>query len=197
MQINLRQARRLENNIKAAQAKISAPFSNVHRSLSVSIHQNFDSVVQEQQEKMIQALDESDALGFIRFALRKAIESKNELAGVNALMNEESRLKEQIKNLQTGQGFFVDANNIAVAKARHSSLKNSGPMQTQFGKPVDSVDLESSLTEETSKIFEARAKVIQKRINKIVEEIGALNTTVLIELSDADVALLDKHDIIV
>jgi hypothetical protein len=194
MQINLRQARRLERSILTAQQKLATEL-NEHQ-IRVSMHENFDETVQAMQGKIEKAAVQSVNLVGLRFAIRKAIETQNETSGINKLMNEEAKLKELAKIVTQATTHTVSDAEVKVAKARHEAMVKNGPTQSSYST-IDYIDVNGAVTSTLEANLTTENKSLQRRLVKIVEELGVLNTTTLIHLSQEDLDLLDKFDIVV
>jgi len=194
MQINLRQARRLERNLMLAQQKLNSDMSE--HQIRVTLHEDFQEAVNAMQTKIESAAVQSVNLIALRFAVRKAIETQNEVAGINQLMNEEAKLKELAKVIETSTAHPVTDAEVKVAKARHEAMVKSGPTQTSY-QTIDYIEVNGSTTSALQASLSAESKTTQRRLAQIGEQLSALNTTTMIELSKDDVDLLDKHDIVI
>lgn len=194
MQINLRQARRLERDILNAQNKLSQDLTD--HQIRVTIHEDFDATVDATQAKIEAAVVGSVNLSALRFAVRKGIETQNEAAGINALMNEEAKLKDLQKITEMALAHVVSDNDLKIAKARHEAMIKSGPTTTSYST-VDYIDVNGHVTSKHQADLTNNAKDISKRLVKIVEELSTLNTTTLIDLDADSVELLEKHGIVI
>lgn len=194
MQLTLRSARRLEREIEA-QVQILTEGTRNHN-VAVSIYQNFDEVVDFLQTNVAVAVDSAFKLAAIRAKIRKAIETANEVTGLNAMMNEEALLKIKAKILTGAMSSELTPAEREITKRRHAAMVASGPTANAYGGSTDTVTLAHTMEKATLDQFKTQAKEIQRRLLELVDGMSALNTTRTIEVSDEDVAFLEANSFV-
>ena len=198
MQLTLKQARRVEREIGKELEKETS--HGAHRANTVSIYVDLRSKVAEAQEAMLSDLSKVKELVRIRFAIRKDIESQNEISGLNTLMNREAELKYMLQVLTNLMGGELTDSELEIAVQRHAAAKaaadNGTPLQNRFGQPSDEVSLDSIIRTESMETLRTYAKSIQREVVKLVESQAALNVNAKVVVNDADAKLLEQAGIV-
>ena len=122
MKVSMKQARRIEREIGAEIELNTQGQHGIGSQVSVSIYEDLSEKLSALQEETLQSVLKIQDLIRIRFAIRKAIETENEVSGLNALMNQEASLKALAKvltNVMTGELTDAERN---VAIQRHATL---------------------------------------------------------------------------
>lgn len=201
MQISLRQARRVEREI-GAQLEIDSHGSRgLGSGITVTVYENLEYRLKAIQEDTIRGLAKATSLIEIRATIRKAIESANEISGINQLMNYEAQLKARQKLLTAAMTGELSAADREIAVARHAALKAAvaagNTPQSRYGEATDGIALTAVLTSETMDALRENAKKIQRALLETVDKLSALNASSTITIADYDVKTLEEHSIIV
>ena len=198
MKISLRQARRVEREIGT---ELDINHSRGHGTVAVSIYEDLHEKVNAANADTVKVLSREKSLLRIRFAIRKSIETENEVSGINALMNKEAELKATSKLLTALMTTELPASEYQLATSRFDALKAQhaagNPPASRYGEPTDSITLTSVLRTETLDQLKAEAKVVQRALLETVDQLSALNAGRQIEISDEDVKFLEAASIIV
>lgn len=197
MEFTLKTARRLEREIGAEVENLTNQISGMQRA-HVSIYEDVDAVVQQNEVKLISMAEVSFRLVEIRSKIRKSIETANENEGLNTLMNEEAMLRAKLKVLNQVPSTELTPNELNVVRSKHASLKAAGPQTNSYGGGAqDTVAIQSVLLKPSVDLFKAQAKDIQRRLLKVVDSLTALNTGKMIEINDSDISFLEAHSFVV
>ncbi|WP_407304111.1 hypothetical protein [Acinetobacter sp.] len=201
MKVSMKQARRIEREIGAEIELNTQDQHGIGSPVAVSIYENMIEKLDDLQKETLASVLKVQELIRIRFAIRKAIETVNEISGINKLMNEEAGLKALAKvmnNVMTGELTDADRN---IALQRHATLKaqieNGNPPQSRYGEPTDAITMGNVLSTTTMNKFRDDAKVIQRSLLEVVDRLSALNANAQVEISDADVQALEAAGIVV
>jgi len=194
MKINLRQARRLEKTLSTEQQKLQGELGE--HQIRVTMHEDFATTVSDVQLKQGMTLAKIAGLLAVRFHIRKMIETKNETSGINRLMNEEAQLRESIKILELTIGHPIAANDLTIAEARHAAMKANGPAPSNYGQSIDYINVDGRVLEDAVNSIAKDMKNAQRRVAKIAEELGYMNSDVTFELPHDMVKVLEANDIV-
>lgn len=196
MELTLKSARRLEREIAAEIENLTHQITGSQGSL-ISIYEDVDSVVQQKEASLIAMAETSFRLVEIRSKIRKAIETANEQEGLNKFMNEEALLRAKMKVLNQVPSTELTPNELNVVRAKHASLKATGPQNNGYGASTDTVGLKQVLSKHNVDLFKAQAKDIQRRLLKVVDALTALNTGKTIQIDDSDISFLEGQSFVV
>lgn len=191
MQLVLRSARRLEREIEA---EIQLQSGKVQtRGVDVSIYGDFDATIEKVQAENVSRISLIMKLMDIRYSIRKAIETKNEVSGLNTKINLEALLKAKAKLLTDLVGAELTEAERLVAQKRFEALQSSGPINDHYGRQTDTVNVPHILSGESVAVYNAQAKDVQRTLLKLVDESTSVNTSVTIDVSDDDIAFLEAN----
>ncbi len=197
MKLSLKQARRVEREI-GAELEIN---SHGRSQATISIYEDLRQKVDQIQVQTLADLRNVKELNRIRFALRKAIETENEVAGLNQLMNREAELKALAKTLTALMGVELSDEELAIAVQRHAAAKVANEkgtvMQSRYGEATDALVLGTTLLTETLETLRAEAKMVQRELLTTVDKLSALNAGRTVTLSDEDAKVLEAVGIVV
>ena len=194
MQISLKQARRVEREI-GAELDINVAHG-LGGAAAISIHESFIDKLATIQKAALDGADKEEALLKIRFAIRKLIETENEVGGLNTLMNKEALLRSRAKALTARMTSELTQDEYKIAAARHAAAVNSGGVQSHYGL-TDTVRMDNTMFTSTLDVLREKSKTVQREMLNTVDKLTALNSSRMISLSDEDVVTLEKYNIIV
>lgn len=194
MNLTLRQARRVEHEIEASLSTLFGALKT--RNVEISIYEDFNSVVAHKQKTVVEALDTYEKLSGIRYAIRSAIKTDNEVSGANILMNEEVLLKDQAKILDGVICPEFTKSEYEICKARWAKMAD-GKTPSIYGGSEDKVTANAVLQATTLATLKLRMKINQRRRLVIVDELTALNTSRKISVPDEDITYLETFGVIV
>ena len=197
MKLSLKQARRTERQIGTA---IDAVATTNTRE-KVSIYENLRDKITGIQKETMNSLEKVKQLTRVRFALRKAIETQNEVGGINALMNREAELKAMAKVVAAQMGEELTDADLEIAVQRLASAKlanaNGTAVQSRYGEAGDEIHITATLQTETLQALRTYAKAIQRELLTTVDQLALLNASVSVFIDQEDVKLLEDAGIVV
>jgi len=197
MQISLKQARRVEREIGA---ELELNTRGGGQAKSISIYEDLTAKVDAAQTEMFAELSKFKTLTKLRFAIRKAIETQNENAGLNTLMNREAELRSLAKVYTQLMGAELTDADLSIISQRHAALKvaaEKAPVApSRYGEPGDAVTLGTMLRTSTLETLRAESKMIQRELLVVVDKLSSLNATCTVTLVDSDVKALEAAGII-
>lgn len=198
MQLNLTQARRVEREI--GKELDSETQGTARSNLAVSVYEDLPQKVNAAQVTLLADLAKVSALAAIRFSIRKAIETQNEQAGLNALMNREAELKYMAGVYAALTITELDNKNLDIAFQRHAAAKaaieKGTPIGNRYGQPTDEIQLDSIVRTETMEKLRGEAKSIQRELVATSAKLATLNATTKVELSAEDAERLEEYGIV-
>lgn len=196
MKLTLKQARRAEREIGTELGKLVVSRHQV----SVSIYEDVRSKVNEIQKQTLENLKKIQQLASIRFAIRKAIETENEVSGLNKLMNREAELKVLDAAIENISVIELTDDALEIAVQRHAATKASHEkgtvVQSRYGEATDEITIPATLRTQTLEDIRAAAKAIQRELRDVADQQAALNVGRTIELHDADAKTLEEAGIV-
>lgn len=199
MKISLKQARRVEREI-GAELELSVLHGNRNQA-SISIYEDIRAKVATIQTQTLESLNKVKELTRIRFAIRKEIETQNEVADLNILMNREAELKAMSKVLQAMMTVELSDEELEIAVQRHAAAKAANEkgtvVQSRYGEATDVLVLGTALRTDTLETMRVYAKSIQRELLTTVDKLAALNASVQVVLPDADAKFLETAGIVV
>jgi len=199
MKISLKQARRVEREIGG---ELELTVMSGHRNqATISIYENIRDKVATIQTQTLDSLSKVKELTRIRFAIRKEIETQNETAGLNTLMNREAELKAMAKVLTSLMTVELTDEELEIAVQRHAAAKVANEkgtvVQSRYGEATDSLVLGTALRTDTLEALRVEAKSIHRELLSTVEKLAALNVGVQVVVPDADTKILEAAGIVV
>lgn len=198
MQLNLTQARRVEREI--GKELDNETQGTARSNLAVSVYEDLPQKVNAAQLTLLADLAKVSALAAIRFSIRKAIETQNEQAGLNALMNREAELKYMAGVYAALTITELDNKNLDIAFQRHAAAKaaveKGTPIGNRYGQPTDEIQLDSIVRTETMEKLRGEAKSIQRELVATSAKLATLNATTKVELSAEDAERLEEYGIV-
>lgn len=201
MKVSMKQARRIEREIGAQLEIDSHGRDSYGGAVSISIYENFESKMQAIQEQTLKGIQTASELIRIRFAIRKAIETTNEMSGINNLMNQEAGMRSLAKQLTAAMTGELTADEYNIAKSRHEALKQSNEkgtvVQSRYGAETDALTVAKVLNTTTLNELRDIAKGLQRDLLRVVEELSTLNANSKVEIADEDVMFLEASTILV
>lgn len=199
MKLSLKQARRVEREI-GAELDIDSSFHSRGQA-TVSIYENLRDKIAAIQVQTVEGLARTRELTRIRFAIRKAIETQNETAGLNTLMNREAELKALAKVITGQMTVELTDEELEIAVQRHAAAKAANEkgtvVQSRYGEATDALVLGTTLRTATLEALRAEGKAIQRELLNTVDQLSALNAGVQVAITDDDVKVLEAAGIVV
>lgn len=196
MKLTLKQARRVEREIGA---KIDGE-SFTPRRESFSIYEDMNDKINHIQKQLIDDMHRIKTLTGIRFAIRKAIETENEVSGLNVLINREAELKAMLKVLNSMIGNELTNDELAVALKRHEATRaaheKGTPVQNRYGEPADETQLNATLLTSTLTSLREEVSKIQRELLQVTDQQAAHNVGRTVQLDDKAVKALETAGII-
>jgi hypothetical protein len=198
MKLSLKQARRVEREI-GAELEIDTVGGRRNQA-TFSIYESLRDKVAAIQKETVDGLLKVKELTRIRFAIRKAIETENEVSGLNALMNREAELKSLAKVLTSLMTVELTDEDLEIAVQRHAAAKAANEkgtvVQSRYGESTDELTLGTTLRTETLESLRVYAKQIQRELLTVVDQLAALNATRSISLGEIDAKALEDAGIV-
>ena len=184
MQVNIRQARRIEQTVGE---KISMHLSNTN---TFSLYGTVPNLSDLEADFFIEVAEKQHLID-VRFRIRKAIAIANDVSGINKLMTDEAGLKAQVTFLLdlTPRGRTTFKNQEELRKEFEIKLNRlQSEEQTRYGTN-DSINI-LLLSEAGVAKMEKAVAVLKKQQQALADEMLKLNMTTMVEISDEDAVFL-------
>lgn len=199
MQLTLKQARRAEREIGKELDKETSR-SSYRGDNTVSVYESLYSKVADAQETLLSNLTKVKELARIRFSIRKDIETQNETAGLNKLMNREAELKYMANILDQMMSVELSDAELEIAAQRHRAAKDGidkgVPTTNRYGQPSDEITLGAIIRPATMETLRVYAQSIQRELVTMSDQLAALNASAKVVVSEDDAKLLESYGII-
>lgn len=199
MDLNLRKARKLEVKIQTYLDTNELPSSAAVRTLGEASEAS--ELVKATRTTSLKELAERNQLLDVRYHIRRAIEQKNEDAGINALLNDKVLTERKIKEFGKieGQAAFTEAE-LGDQLTAYIKILNTGSVEsdrwgekkaapkTTFEVPVFSKDDINN--------FAVTKTDLQRRLEQIDDDLSLKNLQTKVVLSGDNQKLLESHRLI-
>lgn len=203
--LSLREARRLEQEIEQKSNRLMPR----HASCSVSIHENFDDVLQAWEVEQQSNISRIEALNKIRASIRSMIQNQHAMLltdqlsvgpfnTMNGLMARRAELENLIFKISTlANQQPAKKNEIDVQRSKHAALLRIANGTDEMAKTssADSVQI-NALSENFSKSLKTLVANSNQELRKITDKLGAANSAVTITIYGFDEEVLKEEDLI-
>lgn len=189
MEMNLRNARRVEREAESA-IQLLTQTLNANINPVVSVFGDFDTLVSQNQERIVKSLQAIAQLTRTRTDIRRAIEKANETSTINQLISETVFLKNIIGLAESVVG--VQQSDLVQAKAQLAA-QASVPGAAMHQQQIRLMNITDVQTLANAKTELQRNK---ESLFRAKEEIAALNSSTRIKIADWQVPVLQEAGII-
>jgi len=196
MFLTLKNARRLDSEIQSALSTLQSQV-RMANNVSISFHDDFDKKVEKAQRDVIELINQHNHLSSIRFGLRRAIETKNEMGGLNEQMNEEAALREEQLMLEQLLAYYQHPTSGLTEDRLNAYKRKLDAIKTIAQRPgtestEDSVSVGNVVSQSTIDNINDRVRKIRTRLNEIKDFCAFKNSdpALRVTLVDDDVAFL-------
>lgn len=195
MNLNLKNARRLEQSIEAA---LNDAERTITCGVKISVYdEHAETSLDFAIENLVDAINHQLQLTELRYKIRAAIGTVNETSGLNALMAKEKNLSDQLHLLLTvvnRASLISDSERQIILRKLES--KRDGKGTSSYMDRGDEVDVGIAMDTAMYSDLKTKVQVLKRKKAEMADEMSRLNLTETITISDADVKLLEKYSLV-
>lgn len=189
MKLSLKKVRRIEKAISRGLLQ------DVPLQIEVNVFEDvgdLEATLRQSEDTMVTNLETSNALIALKYELRKMIDSLNQSTGISTLMAEKAEAQEKINLLSyvLSRGTRSGTIQALSAKLRSMSASDMGSYRGSDILPI------TILTQDQEQQIEKQLQAIRRSSESIQDQLDSLNLGTEVTLSQKQVDLLVKANII-
>jgi hypothetical protein len=187
MLMNLRKAHQLRSLAEARQVTLGNPEFIAIPVLATDVDRRVTEALEKAQAEQAQA----DELESVIKNIRTLVDKANFESGVNELLAEQGSLNRKLARLVRISTQTAETRDDLKAKIEFAKI----PSESRYHTRESHVNW-VAVTPEQIKAAEAEEVKVRRRLRAISEDLMSKNFTTQIMVSDADITVLEKHNVV-